>query len=86
MPQGMASFFHLSSVFIKSLDKEAVAGARIQDIVLLGSAEKLDWQLTERDLKSAFRNINLAAMLIRLKYCSTARWERTCSRKLPMRY
>ena len=41
-----------------------MAGARIQDIVLLGSAEKLDWQLTERDLKSAFRNINLAAMLM----------------------
>ena len=54
MPIGYGLFFHLSSVFIKSLDKEAVAGARIQDIVLLGSAEKLDWQLTDEGLEIRF--------------------------------
>lgn len=51
---GYGLFFHLSSVFIKSLDKEAVAGARLQDIVLLGSAEKLDWQLTDEGLEIRF--------------------------------
>lgn len=31
-----------------------MAGARLQDIVLLGSAEKLDWQLTDEGLEIRF--------------------------------
>lgn len=31
-----------------------MAGARIQDIVLLGPAEKLDWQLTDEGLEIRF--------------------------------
>ena len=34
-----------------------MAGARLQDIVLLGSAEKLDWQLTDEGLEKQMDDV-----------------------------
>ena len=38
-------------VLIKSLNKEAIADAEIQSVVLLGSDETIDWEKTEQGLK-----------------------------------
>ncbi|MDR1098332.1 MAG: alpha-L-fucosidase [Tannerella sp.] len=43
-----------SDVLIKSLDKQAVADARIIDVKLLGSDEKIKWQQTDEGLKVFF--------------------------------
>ncbi|MDR3140974.1 MAG: alpha-L-fucosidase [Tannerellaceae bacterium] len=41
-------------VLIKSLDKQAIADAKITDIKLLGSDEKINWQQTDGGLKVFF--------------------------------
>ncbi len=41
-------------MIIKSLDKNAIADAKIQDIKLLGSDEKIKWQQTDEGLKLSF--------------------------------
>ncbi len=43
-----------SDLLIKSLDKHAIADANIQNIVLLGSQEKLNWEQTTEGLKITF--------------------------------
>ena len=85
-PQGIGLFFHLSSVFIKSLDKEAVAGARLQDIVLLGSAEKLDWQLTDEGLEIRFPEHKPCSCAYTFKILFDREVGKDLQSKLPMRY
>lgn len=41
-------------VFIKSLDKNAIADAKIIDVKLLGSDEKINWEQTDNGLKLSF--------------------------------
>ena len=41
-------------VLVTSLDKNAVADAKIRDIQLLGSNEKIEWQQTDEGLKLSF--------------------------------
>jgi alpha-L-fucosidase len=43
-----------NDVLIKSLDKQAIADAKITDIKLLGSDEKINWQQTDDGLKVFF--------------------------------
>jgi alpha-L-fucosidase len=43
-----------SDVLIKSLDKQAIADAKIMGVKLLGSNEKIDWQQTDGGLKLFF--------------------------------
>lgn len=43
-----------NGILIKSLDKEAIADARILDISLLGSDEKINWKQTDEGLKIFF--------------------------------
>ncbi|MDH6341409.1 alpha-L-fucosidase [Parabacteroides sp. PFB2-12] len=41
-------------VFVASLDKEAIADAKIQQVTLLGSEEKIAWEQTDKGLKLSF--------------------------------
>ncbi len=41
-------------IIVKSLNKDVIADARIQDVILLGSEEKIQWQQTENGLKLSF--------------------------------
>lgn len=41
-------------VFVTSLDKEAIADAKIQQVTLLGSDEKIAWEQTDKGLKLSF--------------------------------
>ena len=43
-----------AGVLIKSLDKNAIADAKIQSIQLLGSDEKIVWKQTDEGLKLSF--------------------------------
>jgi alpha-L-fucosidase len=43
-----------NGTLIKSLDKNAIANARIQDVRLLGSDEKITWTQTDEGLKLSF--------------------------------
>ncbi|MDR3261746.1 MAG: alpha-L-fucosidase [Tannerella sp.] len=43
-----------NGTLIKSLDKNAIADARIQDVRLLGSDEKISWTQTDEGLKLSF--------------------------------
>ncbi|MDR1161149.1 MAG: alpha-L-fucosidase [Tannerellaceae bacterium] len=47
-----------NEVLIKSLDKQAIADAKITDIKLLGSDEKISWQQTDEGLKVFFPKNN----------------------------
>ncbi|MDL2208293.1 alpha-L-fucosidase [Parabacteroides sp. OttesenSCG-928-O15] len=41
-------------VFVTSLDKEAIADAKIQQVTLLGSDEKIAWEQTDKGVKLSF--------------------------------
>jgi alpha-L-fucosidase len=43
-----------AGVLIKSLDKNAIADAKIQNVQLLGSNEKIEWQSTDEGFKLSF--------------------------------
>jgi len=43
-----------AGVFVKSLDSDAIADAKIQNVQLLGSNEKIEWQQTNEGLKLSF--------------------------------
>ena len=43
-----------TGVLVKSLDKNAIADAKIQNVQLLGSNEKIEWELTDAGLKLFF--------------------------------
>jgi alpha-L-fucosidase len=46
-----------AGVWIKSLNKEAIADAKILNVQLLGSDEKIEWQQTGEGLKLTFPQI-----------------------------
>ena len=43
-----------AGVLVKSLDKNAIADAKIQNVQMLGSNEKIEWQQTDGGLKLSF--------------------------------
>ncbi len=43
-----------SGLLIRSLDKNAIADAKIQNVTLLGSGEKINWEQTNEGLKLSF--------------------------------
>jgi alpha-L-fucosidase len=43
-----------AGVWVKSLDKNAIGDAKIQNVQLLGSNEKIDWKQTDKGLKLSF--------------------------------
>lgn len=45
-----------NGLFIKSLNKAAVADAKILNVALLGSDEKINWEQTKDGLKLSFPN------------------------------